>query len=201
MTVLELSVMLVTDRGRLAGRALPSLAREAALAGIDLIQIREKDLAARALRALVAEAVAATAGTAARVLVNGRPDVAEVAGAQGVQLPEGGLPVAEVRRAFPGLTVGASRHSLEGARQAEAEGADLVVLGPVFPTPGKAQRALGEDVLAQAARVLAIPVYAIGGVDASTARRAVASGARGLAAIRAFLEGPIGEAVRVLKGA
>ena len=195
------TITLITDRRRLEGRDLATLVREAAAAGVDRVQVREKDLEGRGLRALVGAVLAATAGSDARVLVNGRPDVAVAAGAEGVQLPEDGLPVAEVKRAWPGLVVGASRHSVDGARRAEAEGADFVLLGPIFATPGKEERALGLGPLAEAARALRIPVHAVGGVGAGNARQVVEAGARGLAAIRAFLDLPSAEAVRALRGA
>ena len=140
MTAREPSLTLVSDRRRLPGGDLPGLAGAAARAGVDWIQVREKDLADRELARLAGAVMRAVEGTPARVLVNGRPDVADVAGADGVQLPEDGLPVSEVKRSFPRLVVGASRHSLEGARRAEAEGADFVLLGPVFATPGKESR-------------------------------------------------------------
>jgi thiamine-phosphate pyrophosphorylase len=197
----QVVLTLVSDRRRTPDGDLPGLAHRMALAGVDWIQVREKDLGGRALRALVGEVVSATVGTPARVLVNGRPDVAEVAGAAGVQLPEDGLPVAEVRRSFPGLVVGASRHGRDGARRAEEEGADFVLLGPVFATPGKEGRALGLDVLAEVCGSVRVPVYAIGGIGPSTAARALEVGAAGLAAIRAFLERPPAEAVRLLRGA
>lgn len=194
-------ITLITDRRGLAGRDLAALAREAAQGGVDRIQVREKDLPARALSALVADVVASTSDTPARVLVNGRPDVAVATGAHGVQLPEDGLPVSATKRAFPGLEIGASRHTVEGARRAEGEGADFVLLGPIFATPGKEDRALGLGPLREAARSLRIPVHAVGGIDAGNARLAVEAGARGLAAIRAFLQGPAAEAVRALRGA
>ena len=193
------TITLITDRRRLAGRDLTALVREAAAAGVDRVQVREKDLGGGALRAMVAEVVAATAG-AATVLVNGRPDVAVAAGAHGVQLPEDGLPVRDVKRAFPDLIVGASRHGVDGARRAEAEGADFVLLGPVFGTPGKEGRALGLGPLSEAARSLGIPVHAVGGIDAGNARRVVEAGARGLAAIRPFLSAPAAQVVRGLRG-
>ena len=195
------TITLITDRRRLEGRDLATLVREAAAAGVDRVQVREKDLEGRGLRALVGAVLAATAGSAARVLVNGRPDVAVAAGAEGVQLPEDGLPVADVKRAWPGLVVGASRHSVDGARRAEAEGADFVLLGPIFATPGKEARALGLGPLAEAARALRIPVHAVGGVGARNAREVVEAGASGIAAIRAFLELPAAEAVRALRAA
>jgi thiamine-phosphate pyrophosphorylase len=193
-------ITLITDRRRLGGRDLVALAREAAEAGVDRVQVREKDLGGRGLRALVSDILAATSGTAARILVNGRPDVAVAAGAHGIQLPEDGLPVSATKRAFPGLEVGASRHTVEGARRAEDEGADFVLLGPIFATPGKEERALGVGPLSEAARSLRIPVHAVGGIDAGNARLVVEAGASGLAAIRAFLLGPAAEAVAALRG-
>jgi thiamine-phosphate pyrophosphorylase len=195
-----LTLTLITDRRRLEGRDLADLVREAAGAGVDRVQVREKDLEGRRLRALVGEVLAATAGSATRVLVNGRPDVAAAAGAHGVQLPEEGLPVDQVKRAFPDLVLGASRHTVEGARRAEAEGADFVLLGPIFATPGKESRAIGLAPLREATRAMSIPVHAVGGIGPDNARQVVEAGARGLAAIRAFLDAPPAHVVRALRG-
>jgi thiamine-phosphate pyrophosphorylase len=191
--------MLVGDRTRLRDRTLPELARDAAHAGVDLFQVREKDLPGRALRALVEAVVAAAAGTALRVVVNGRADVALLAGAHGVHLPERGLPVGEVRRAFPGLLVGVSCHDARAVERAAEEGAHYAVLGPVWATTGK-DRPLGAAELARAARGARVPVFAIGGIDARTAPLAWEAGAHGVAAIRAFLEAPVAAAVRSLRG-
>jgi len=182
MTVLTL----VTDRRR-SREPVPELCRAAARAGIDWIQVREKDLDGRGLLALARRVVASVEGTAARVLVSSRPDVARLSGAHGVQLPEDGLPVAEVKRAFPELIVGASRHDAPGARSAGLSGADFVLVGPLFASPGKESQALGEAAFAEAARAAGIPVHAIGGIDAGNARDAVRAGAAGVAAIRPFL--------------
>ena len=194
-------VTLVTDRRRLGGTAALERAGAAARAGLDCIQVREKDLADRPLQALAAAFVAAAAGTAARVLVNGRPDLAVAAGAAGVQLPEEGLPIGDVRRAFPSLTIGASCHSVEAVRRAAGEGADFVLLGPIFATPGKEERALGLAVLAEAAAAVAVPVHAIGGVTPARVAALRAAGARGAAAIRPFLEGPPDEIMRAFRAA
>lgn len=194
-------LMLVSDRRRLAEGELAAMAAEAARAGVDDLQVREKDLGGRALADLVRAVGAASHGTRARVVVNGRLDVALAAGAGAVQLPEEGLSVAAVKRAFPQIAVGASRHSTEGARSAEAEGADFVVVGPVFATPGKEHRALGLAGLEAAARAVRVPVYAIGGIDASNARAAVAAGARGLALLRPFLTGRPADVVARIEAA
>jgi thiamine-phosphate diphosphorylase len=197
----EIILTLVSDRGRCsASGGLPGQAAAAARAGIDVIQVREKDLEGRTLRALVAAVVAAVAGTVTRVLVNGRPDVAVAAGALGVQLPENGLPVGKVKRSFPDLLVGASRHSVEGVKQAEAEGADFVIFGPIWATPGKEEHVVGLETLARAVSGVRIPVHAIGGIEPANARSVVDAGAAGLAAMRPFLDEP-GSAVRAFREA
>ena len=192
---------MVTD-GRGGAASIESLVERvaaAARAGVDMVQVREKTLSDRALLAVVSAVRAALRPLATRLLVNGRPDIALAAGADGVQLPEDGLPVADVKRAFPSLTVGASCHSVDAVRRAAGEGADFVLLGPVFATPGKEERVLGLDVLAAAASAVAVPVHAIGGVTPARVPALRAAGARGGAAIRPFLEGPADEIVRAFR--
>jgi len=196
-------VTMVTDGGAAGVDAAALVARvtAAARAGVDVVQVREKALTDRALLGLVSAVRAGLASTATRLLVNGRPDVAVAAGADGVQVPEEGLPVSAVKRAFPSLTVGASCHSVEAARRAAEEGADFVLLGPVFGTPGKEERALGLDVLAAAAAAVTVPVFAIGGVTPASVPALRAAGARGGAAIRPFLEGPADAIMRAFRAA
>jgi thiamine-phosphate pyrophosphorylase len=194
---------MVTE-GRPAGAAVEALverAAAAARAGVDVVQVREKALSDRALLAVVSALRAALSSTATRLFVNGRPDIALAAGADGVQVPAEGLPVAEVKRAFPSLTVGASCHSVDAVRRAAGEGADFVLLGPVFATPGKEERTLGLDVLAAAASAVAVPVHAIGGVTPARVPALRAAGARGGAAIRPFLEGPADAIIRAFRAA
>jgi len=192
-------VMFVTDRRRLQRGSLAGLVAALAAAGLDWVQVREKDLTGRALLELTRDVVAATRSTATRVIVNGRPDVATAAGAQGVQLPEEGLPAAAVRRAFPSLLIGASCHSADGIARAAAAGADFALLGPIFETPGKEKRALGVEGLRSACRAASIPVLAVGGIDRSSAAAAWQAGACGVAAIRHFLESAPEDAVRDLR--
>ena len=196
-----MELTLVTNRALLpAGREVAALAAEAVAAGVDVVQVREKDLPDRALGRLLAQLAAVVAGSATRLVVNGRADLAELSGASGVQLPEEGAPTAGVRRAFPDLAIGASCHSVDAALRAADAGADWIVLGPVFTTPGKEQRALGLSVLAEAAGRLSIPVHAVGGMRPENARQAADAGARGILAIRAFVEQPVAAAVAAFRG-
>ncbi|HLL75054.1 MAG TPA: thiamine phosphate synthase, partial [Pyrinomonadaceae bacterium] len=150
--------------------------------------LREKLLRPRVLYELAARSAAAVRGTAARLLVNDRADIARAAGADGVHLATRSLDAATVRRVFgPGFLVGVSAHTFEEARDAREGGADFALFGPVFDTPSK--RAYGPPVglerLGEAARALApFPVLAIGGVTRENFPETLGAGARGVAAIR-----------------
>ena len=171
---------------------------------MDLIQIRERDLATRELLTLVEAAVARARGTGTRILVNDRLDVALAAGADGVHLPTHGFPVADVRREYPELLIGASCHNLEEVRRAEKGGADFVVFGPVYETPAKKPYGppVGVEKLGEAVRAAKIPVLALGGIKLENAGACLQAGAAGLAAISLFqTSGDLRETVRRLRAA
>src|SRR5262249_41615035 len=133
----------VTDRCPLGGvGALHERIRRRASAGVDWIQIREKDLAARPLAELLRVAITDTRKTDTRILVNDRLDVALAAGAGGVHLAGASLPVEALAQWRSSshrndFLMGASCHSIDSARAAEREGADYIFFGPVFATPAK----------------------------------------------------------------
>ena len=197
----------VTDR-RIAGdRPVAEVARAAIAGGADLIQIREKDIEGAALFALAKDLVEAAklAGGRTRIVVNDRLDVALSARAAGVHLPAEGLPVAAVRRvAGRRFLVGRSVHSLPEARQAEKDGADYLFFGPVFPTPSKAAfgEPQGTTALRRVAEAVRVPVWAIGGVNTSTAPELRGLPIAGAAAISAIVAAPDpAAAVRALRAA
>jgi thiamine-phosphate pyrophosphorylase len=189
----------VTDRRSLAavpepaGKLLLEKIEQAAKAGVDWIQLREKDLSGRELAGLVERAMA-SAGSGSAILINDRVDVASAVGASGVHLGEHGLPADEARRLVSqrcgpeNFIVGVSTHSLEGALQAEQAGADYVIFGPVHATPSKAVfgQPQGVSRLREVCNRLTIPVLAIGGITTGTAGECLAAGAAGIAAIRLF---------------
>ena len=189
----------VTDRKALSGsreeqtRLLQEKIESAARAGVDWIQIREKDLRGRELVALVGEAVRRVPRSC-RILVNDRLDVAILAGAGGVHLGEQSVPVEDAKRfvreknAGQNLLVGMSTHSLESAQTAESGGADYIIFGPVFVTPSKAAFGppQGLDRLAKACAGASIPVIAIGGITMQNVSDCVRAGVSGIAAIRLF---------------
>lgn len=201
----------VTDRKILATREdeadwrLAGKIRGTIGAGIDWVQVREKDLPPQKLLALVQQIVRAT--DSAKIIVNDRLDVAVAAGAAGVHLGGESAPIPEVVRwcragNTPGeFLIGASCHTLTEAREAEMAGASYLIFGPVFYTPSK--RAFGAPVgIAELAKVCAaakIPVLAIGGIDLENARECFDAGAAGIAAIRLFQGAPgSGELKRIV---
>src|SRR5262249_25009457 len=150
-----------------ARSCLLAQARLAAEGGVDLIQVRERDLEAAALAALVSDLLAITRGTPTRIIVNDRLDVALAAGADGVHLRADSIAIAAARRLAPaGFLIGRSVHSVEEA--AQSGDADYVVDGTVFPTPSKdaSHRLLGIDGLRRLVASTPVPVLAIGGVTA-----------------------------------
>jgi thiamine-phosphate pyrophosphorylase len=195
----------VTDRKALTGeKSLPALLdviRAAVTAGVDWVQIREKDLPARELFTLVKETVALASvrpgsirASSIKVIVNDRLDVALAAGAAGVHLGHASAPAREVVRwcragnAPADFLVGVSCHSLEGAQEAESAGASYTYFGPIYETPSKIPfgKPHGIEELAQVASAVSIPVIAIGGINPSNAPECLRAKAAGIAAIRMF---------------
>lgn len=208
-------ICLVTDRRRLSPGAgtnaeveeLERLLDEAVDEGVDLIQVRERDLAAGLLCRLVRRVVHRATGTGVRVVVNDRADVALAAGSDGVHLRADSAPAARVRALSPGWIIGRSIHAGDAGEPDPA--ADYLILGTLFPTASKPDaRGAGVEALAALARSTSRPVLAIGGITPEHARACRSAGAAGIAAIEAFLPegsapGALGvrEAVRAFRAA
>ena len=159
--------------------------------GVDMVQLRKKDLPGRALLAVGQRLKQAIDGRAL-LIVNERVDVAQACDADGVQLGEDGLPVPVVRRLLgEGKLIGRSVHSAEAALQAQSEGADFLVVGTIFSTgshPGA--KPAGVDLLAEVARQVKIPFLGIGGITSENVADVMRAGASGAALISAILSAP-----------
>jgi len=186
MARVDFSLYLVTDRHQARGRSLQDVVSAALRAGVRAIQLREKDLPTRPLLALARELTDLARSYGATVLVNDRADVCLAAGSDGTHLPAMGLRPAAARRVLgPGCLIGVSAHSADEAVRAETDGADFIVLGPIFETPSK--RAFGPPIglgeLECARMRCRVPLFGIGGVTAPRVREVVKAGAHGVAVV------------------
>jgi thiamine-phosphate pyrophosphorylase len=214
----------ITGRKQFPGTAAEQRARllakiaEASRAGVDFIQLREKDLPARALEALAREAVGVVrenaGGKHTRLLINSRVDVAIAAEADGVHLRGDDLAANEARVIFAKAGVrkpliGVSCHSVSQVRLAESHGADFAVFGPVFEKSGASGQGLaalraacgqvpapGVEAAVPAGQM---PVLALGGVTQDNAAACLQAGAAGVAAVRLFQENDIASILEDLK--
>jgi len=162
----------------------------AVAAGIDLVQIREKNLSASVLYQLAAAGAGISKGSATKLLINDRADIAAAVNADGVHLTTSSLPTEVVRRTFgEDFLIGVSTHSAAEAGVARRNGADFVVFGPVFATASKSEYGApaGLDKLEKVcAEFSPFPVLALGGLTISNVAACIQAGAQGLAAIRMF---------------
>jgi thiamine-phosphate pyrophosphorylase len=205
----------ITDRRQFGGSSADQIQQllakitECAAAGVDYIQLREKDLSTRELEKLAFQAVAAMpADSASKLLINSRLDVALACGAHGVHLPAGDLNPGEARALWSRATeracvIGVSAHSAREIALAESHGADFAVFGPVFEkagatNPGGLQQLQQVCHRSQAA-VPPMPVLALGGVTVQNASKCLSAGCNGLAGIRLFQETNASSVVAALR--
>ena len=219
----------ITDRKAFPGdevarrRLLLEKIAEAARAGVDYIQLREKDLATRELEFLAQDAIRTIRESAKLapgnrqpatvLLINSRTDVALAVQADGVHLRAEDISPQEVRAVWKKCEsapacenatrkplIGVSCHSPAEVAQAAANAANFAVFAPVFEkkdTPGA--RTTGLAALQKACQAK-IPVLALGGVTASNAHSCLTAGAAGIAAIRLFQENDVAAIVQILSG-
>ncbi len=188
---MALQLCYITDRHALEPKPLLPRILEAVRAGVDLVQIREKDLDTRPLTELVKAALQGAQGTKTKIVVNDRLDVALAFGAHGVHLGAHSIPAQAVRaQVAKKFLVGVSCHSIQQAVAAEAAHADYVVLGPIFETPSKLPYGppLGLAKLKEVTARAKIPVLALGGITVERVKPCLEAGAAGVAGIRVFQE-------------
>ena len=184
---------LVTDRHRTAGRPLLDVVERALAAGTKVIQLRERDLSAHELLSLAERLKNRTDHAGATLLINDRVDVGLMVGAGGVHLQADHLPIPVVRRLLgPKPLIGVSCHQMDEVIQAEKEGADFVVLGPIYDTPSKRAfgAPIGVEILRAAKACSSIPIFAIGGIRSDRIQEVLQAGAMGVGVISGILEAP-----------
>ena len=186
----DFDLYLVTDRSLTQGRDLLWVLQRALDGGVNAIQLREKDLGGRELFFLAEAARKLTQRYHARLLINDRIDLALAVDADGVQLGKASLPIETARALLgPRKLLGASTHSLEEAAEAERNGADFVVFGPVYFTPSKAPYGppQGLAALKKIVEKISLPIYAIGGIKPENIADTRRAGVQGVALISAVM--------------
>jgi thiamine-phosphate pyrophosphorylase len=190
MPTLSSRLLVVTDRHQTNGRPLVPLLQQVVNAVAPAIQLRERDLSARELVTLAREVQAVTASHRSQLLINDRIDVALALEGVGVHLRSNSLPVSVARQLLGAQRLlGVSVHTVEEAIQVESQGADYIILGPIYATPSKQMFGppLGIHTLEKACRLVRIPIIGIGGVTAARAPQMRRAGAFGVAVITAIL--------------
>jgi thiamine-phosphate pyrophosphorylase len=193
MPGVDFRLLLVTDRRQTKGRPLVPLLQRVLTAAAPAIQLRERDLSARELMTLAREVQALTASHRSQLLINDRIDVALALEGVGVHLRSKSLPVPVARQMLGAQRLlGISVHAVEEAVQAESQGVDYIVLGPIYETPSKQMFGppLGIHTLEKACKLVRVPILGIGGVTAARAREMRRAGAFGAAVITAILSAP-----------
>lgn len=204
----------ITDRRQFPGdhheqeRRLLAKIAECVAAGVEYVQLREKDLEVRALEDLARKAMGALGGSQTRLLINSRTDVALACGAHGVHLPAKDLAASEVRAIFARAgksesVIGVSTHSAAEVASAEAHGASFAVFAPVFEKSGSTNREGPEQLRRICHRTEAaqppMPVWALGGITLENAQQCAEAGAAGIAGIRLFQQNDVDAIVKKLR--
>lgn len=194
MTLADARLYLVAGR-RISAGPLVEAVPELAGAGVDVVQLREKEMEAGPMLRAAQGLTLMCRSVGVPFFVNDRPDVARVAGASGVHLGQDDLPAPAARTVAPGALVGWSTHSREQIDDALGweEPPDYVAVGPVYATPTKPGRpATGLDLVRYAAKTIPpdLPWFAIGGIDEDNLRDVIDAGARRIVVVRAVTEAP-----------
>lgn len=177
----------IIDRAASGGRDLADVASAAVRGGADVLQFRDKTASARAFLQEAERLLSVARRADVPLIINDRVDIACAVGADGVHLGQDDLPLAAARRVLgPGRLIGRSTHSLEQARDAEAEGADYIGCGPMFQTPTKPDYgSVGTELIGRVTDTVRIPVVCIGGIDRGNLAAVLEAGADRVAVVRA----------------
>jgi len=186
----DFDLYLITDRKLTQQHELLWVLERALDGGVRAIQLREKDLDGGELFKLADKISTLCRRYDAQLFINDRIDVALAVDATGVQLGKTSLPI-ETARSLLGADklIGYSSHSVEDATDAQRSGANFLLFGPVFPTPSKVPFGApqGVEALKELVEKVALPVYAIGGINTESLTEAMTTGVRGVALISAII--------------
>lgn len=182
---LDLDLYVILDRTASRGRDLREVLEGVVAGGCRMVQFREKEWPSARCLPLLEELRARARAAGVGLVVNDRLDLALAVQADGFHVGQEDLPAPRARRILPAsMFLGVSIHSVEQARRAEADGADYVAVGSIFPTPTKAEfQLVGLDLLRAVRREVRAPLIAIGGITSDNAAEAIRAGADGVAVV------------------
>ncbi len=187
--LLNVRLCLVTDRQMLGERSIFDVVGAAIRGGVDMVQLREKNLETREWLDLATQLTKLCRKHRIFFLVNDRVDIAYGSGADGVHLGQEDFPVKLARKILGrSKIIGKSTHSLEQARKSAREDVDYIAVGPVFwTTTKKIDRPVGVELIAEVGRFVKKPIFAIGGIKPENAAEVRAAGATGVAVVSALM--------------
>ncbi len=192
----------VVGAGYTGNRTLEQAVEESIKGGVTVVQLREKSLTGREFYELAKRIKAITARCGIPLIINDRIDIALAVDADGVHLGQDDMPAAVARKLLGSKILGVSAHSVEEAKQAQADGADYLGVGAVFPTATKSDIAgvLHPGGLEQMARSVELPVVGIGGIGHGNVEQLLGTGIAGVAVISAIYTQPdIRESARQMR--
>lgn len=180
---------LVSDQKVLKNRDFIKSLEQAILGGVTMLQLRDKDASSKAFYTLAVEVKKLTEKYKIPLIINDRIDIALAVDAEGVHVGQQDIPIAVARRLIgPGKILGASTSTLEEAKKAEAEGADYIGVGALFPTATKSNtRSVSLELLTAIKKSVSIPVVGIGGVSKNNIKSIITTGVDGVAVVSAIL--------------
>ena len=198
----QVDIYPVTCRKLSGGRSDLEVLEGVIQGGAGIIQLREKELSKKELYLLALQFREATTKAGVLLIINDHVDIALAVNADGVHLGQDDLPVPAARKLAPELLIGASTHSLQEALSAQAQGADYINIGPIFPTSTKegVKDFLGPEAISAISSRIDIPFTVMGGIKESNIDQVLAHGARRVAMVTAITQAPnIAWAVSTLK--
>ncbi|MDR2798619.1 MAG: thiamine phosphate synthase [Treponema sp.] len=203
VTAQNFLLYLCTDRILSLGRPITEAVEAAIAGGVTMVQLREKEVSTGEFYRIALDVRTVTRHHHVPLVINDRLDIALAVSAEGLHIGQSDLPLSVARRlAGNRLFIGFSASTVEEARRAQAEGANYLGVGAVYPTGSKADagEAIGLNRLAEICAAVNIPVVGIGGINAANAAEVMKTGAAGIAVISGILSKPdIQDAARNLR--
>jgi thiamine-phosphate pyrophosphorylase len=182
----------VVDLGYVQPEAVPDITRQLVRGGIDLLQLRAKGRSLELIRRLAENMLLITQPANVPLIINDHPELLREVNAEGCHVGQTDSPIARARElAGRAVIIGKSTHSLEQALAAEAEGADYIGFGPIFPTPTKPDaQAIGLGDLKKLRTKVRIPVFCIGGIKETNFTEVTNAGGERVCIVSDLLRAP-----------